>query len=283
MMQKTKILLIWISLFALAGIAGRLFDQPSLVGGFGKQIDVYGVKMYATDNVSDDKLLHAAGVMAQYLDNDEDGVADNQAVVDALIDQRAAMVIFADEREERRFDIDEFVDISGSEALQLLYADETFPGATAGNLHGEFDATLEEVLHLITQFGYALTYPDVWGESPGTDVAQAMDQARGGYFEDIPSRYPASAWYSYDDPTCEYDCQIAEYIYWALTSLLGAQEYPGRLEEIGHEWKLNTPDLVKTRDVAIYELLIEPQYGFAKILPDGDFQGFELFIERFGD
>jgi hypothetical protein len=273
----------WVALLTLASTAFRFASPHPPDDGFSKQVDVFGVMLFATENVPDEKLLHAAGVMAQYLDNDEDGIANNPAVVDALADQRAAMVMFADQREERRFDIDEFIAHSGSEALQLLYAEETLPGASAGNLFGEFDATLEEVLHLITQYGYARAYPHVWGESPGTDVAQAMDQARGGHFEDIPSRYPASAWYSYDDPTCEYDCQIAEYIYWALTSLLGAQQYSGRLDEIGHEWKLNTPEKVVMQDSAIYSLLSDPQYGFAKILPDGDYQGIELLIKGYGE
>ena len=48
-------------------------------------------------------------------------------------------------------------------------------------MHG-FDATLEEVLHLITHLGYSNAYPTIWGEYQGTQVSGAMDIARGGYF-----------------------------------------------------------------------------------------------------
>jgi len=65
-----------------------------------------------------------------------------------------------------------------------------------------------------------------------------MDGTRGGYFEDIPNRYPANSWYHYDDDEYEYSCMITEYIYWSITSLLGAQK--NRLEDIQDEWELNT-------------------------------------------
>jgi len=261
--------------FATASFLG---SKPQTDNTFNKQVDIFGVLILATENVSDEKLLHAAAIMAEYLDNDEDGHPDNPAVIEALNRERATLVMFRDEREERRFDFDRFVGSWGSEALQNLYAEETLPG---GSLQGEFDATLEEVLHLITQYGYANAYPGVWGESPGTVVAEAMDHARGGFFQDVPRKYPSSAWFTYDDKTCEYECQVAEYVYWALTSLLGVQQYPGRMEEIEHEWRLNTPEKIAHQDTAIYALLTDPQYAFPTRLPDGHYAGFTIEIGEF--
>jgi len=97
-----------------------------------------------------------------------------------------------------------------------------------------------------------------------------MDIARGGEFTSIPSTYPSGAWYSYDDETCTYDCQVTEYFYWSMLSILGAQE--NRLDEIQHEWKLNTKDLVETQDPAVYNLLTDPQYKFPTVLPDGNYR-----------
>ena len=79
-------------------------------------------------------------------------------------------------------------------------------------------------------------------------------------------------WYTYDDKTCYYSCQITEYTYWALTSILGAQEFPGRLEEIQNEWKLNTKEKVKNNDAHAYRLLTNSEFKFPTYLPDGKYR-----------
>lgn len=146
---------------------------------------------------------------------------------------------------------------------------ETQPDYVSGGLSGRFDASLEEIWHIITHAGYSQVYPDVFGEDAGTAISDAMDIARGGHYTSIPNNYPEEAWYSYDDATCEYDCQVTEYFYWAMTSILGAQA--NRSSEISHEWKLNTTELVESTDTAVYSLLTDPQYKLPTVLPDGSY------------
>ena len=98
-----------------------------------------------------------------------------------------------------------------------------------------------------------------------------MDKARGGHFEEVPETYPKGAWYTYYDKTCRYECQLVEYTYWALTSILGGQDFPGRLEEIQQEWRFTTREKVKTGDPDIYALLTDPQYNLPTVLPDGKY------------
>ena len=147
-----------------------------------------------------------------------------------------------------------------------------------GNETGNFDATLEEVLHLITHEGYADVYPEVFAEKKDSAIADAMDIARGGYFETIPNNYPESAWYTYDDETCEYDCMVTEYTYWALTSILGAQDSDGRYEEIKEEWRLNTKEKVQTTDTTVFNILTNESYGLATILPDGNYDALDFEV-----
>ena len=68
----------------------------------------------------------------------------------------------------------------------------------------------------------------------------------------------------------------AEYIYWGLTSLLGAQDFPGRLEQIDNEWRLNTPELFEERDPDLFALLTDPEYALPTRLPTGNYTAGEL-------
>ncbi|RAP26156.1 hypothetical protein DID74_02430 [Candidatus Marinamargulisbacteria bacterium SCGC AG-333-B06] len=223
---------------------------------FTKKTEVFDVKIYATAGVEDVRMLHAANVLAEYLDNNEDGHVDNLNIYQTIKDRQAYLVLYKDEDEEAE---------GGMiwSFSQNLYNIEIFPeGSTPGN----FDATLEEVLHLITDHGYAQAYPDIFGLKKGSQVANAMDRARGGYFKDTPSSYPSESWYHYYDDTCNYACMITEYLYWALTTKLGAQEYAGRSDEISEEWEVISSVNLQIKDSTIYSLI--QTYQDLNILPD---------------
>lgn len=230
---------------------------------FNKKVTVFGIDIYAVSKVEDSKLLHAANILAQYLDNDENGLVDNQLVLDKMLENKAFVIMW---KSESDFPSSIPTDRIG----QDLGNDETVPAWHTNGHTGRFDASLEEIWHIITASGYSKAYPNVFGEYSGTTLTLAMDIARGGYFESIPSPYPTNAWYSYNDQTCDYNCMAGEYVYWSMSSILGAQEK--RLSEISEEWRLNTKSLVQNTDLAVYELLTNPVYKLPKVLPDGTYK-----------
>ncbi len=243
---------------------------------FTKEVSVFGVTIWATESVSDAKLLHAGRVLAQYLDNDEDGTADVPVVVSQLTDRNATLVMFGTQGEAESFDPSTLP--SNITALQDLYNSETNPDFNPDGTNNYFDASLEEILHLITAHGYANAWPQVFGEEQGTEIADAMDLARGGYFPEVPAQYPEDAWFTYYDTTCNYECQITEYLYWAVTSNLGAQDYPGRYDEIKDEWKLNTQQLLQATDQPVLDIISNPEYKLPTTLPDNTYNGFTIQI-----
>ncbi len=229
---------------------------------FNRKVVVFGIDIYAAPKVEDTKLLHAVNIMAQYIDNNEDGVVDNQLVVDKMIENKAFLFLWKTESDMPS-------NPPSGRLGQDLGNDETIPNFVSGGKTGTFDASLEEVWHIITHAGYSKAYPTIFGENAGTSLTNAMDVARGGNFTTIPSPYPASSWYTYDDATCTYDCQATEYFYWAMSSVLGAQS--NRLNDISQEWKLNTKAKVQTTDATIYGLLTNAEYKFPTVLPDGTY------------
>ena len=232
--------------------------------GFNRKVMVFGIAIYAVPGIDDKRLLHAANIMAQYLDNDENGIVDNELVLEKMLANNAFMFMWNSESDFNN------ITMPDSALGQDLGNDETVPEWHTNGQIGRFDASLEEVWHIITSTGYSYAYPDVFGEETGTSLSNAMDIARGGNFTTIPNPYPSEAWYTYDDETCTYECMNTEYIYWAMTSILGAQT--NRLDEISQEWDLNTIELVQNNDTAVYALLTNLEYKFPIILPDGTYR-----------
>lgn len=244
-----------------ANVGDVLHFKPFSI--FLKYVQVFDLYFIATESCPDDKVLHGASILYQYIDNDDDGIPDNKLVYDKLVELKATMVMFCSEKElEKNSKVFDKAEDEGF-LLQDLEADETCPGSTWPEF---FDASLEECFHLVTA-GYNETYPKVFGLKHGTSVANAMDKARGGYFEKIPRKYPEDAWFTYYDKTCGYcDCMMVEYMYWGLTTILGAQAF--RADKIADEWRCPTKESFKTTDKLLYELLTDPQYKFATVCPE---------------
>ena len=238
-------------------------DQPG-AEFFATYTVVFGVSVLASEQTPEAKVLHAAHVLAQYLDNDEDGEPDDPAVVEAMVAQQAAMIMFATEEEAEGSGVFESP-VLDAFVGQGLWGEETAPS-------DGFDASLEEVLHLISDTGYAAAYPEAFSPEPGSELTDAMDLARGGQFFSIPDSYPAAAWYHYDDETCDYRCMATEYLYWALTTALGAQADAARCADIAVEWELCTREALEEGDPAVFELLTDGRYVLPTVLPDGAYR-----------
>jgi len=243
-------------------VVGVLEPSDPMSDFFDRCTLAFGLPTYAAPSVPDDKLLHTAWVAAEWLDNDEDGVADDADVIDALADSGAYMVVFADEQE---FENSPFLDDPASDGpwqpTWVAEMDDSQPPW--------FDATYEEVLHLVQVFGLAMTYPDAFAFWQASDLTEAMDVARGGHFTSIPDTYPDGAWYHYDDWTCDYGCMAVEYLYWATTTRLGMQSDPQRCQWIANEWELCDAAALQSTDTQIWALLTDPAYAMPTVAPDG--------------
>jgi hypothetical protein len=235
---------------------------------FTKYVDVLGCfSIYAESTISDAKVLHAAAVAAELLDNNEDGIVDDPLIEAQLTTENALMPIFSSEGSsaENTF----FNNYNGDGVSAVLYKNEIDPTQTG---HWGDDASVEEIMHTINHVGHTNVYPAAFSMQANSSLmSSAMDVARGGQFMSIPNPYPASAWYHYDDWTCDYECMMIEYMYWALVSNMGILDDAQTAQGIANEWEPYNATLLQSMDVLMYALITDPQYKLPQLAPDGNY------------
>jgi hypothetical protein len=237
------------------------------LSSFTKYVDVFGCSIYAESTVPDEKVLHAAAIWAELIDNDEDGVVDDPVLLAELVANEAMMPVFA--ADENPAMLAFFNNYNGSGVAAVLWQSEMNP-STPG--YWGSDATVEEVMHTINGVGHVNIYPAAFDFSPNSSLlSTAMDSARGGQYLSIPNPYPNSAWYHYDDATCDYGCMAIEYLYWMLVTNMGILNDTPTCNGIANEWEPCSPALLQSMDVLGHALITDPLYKLPQNAPDGNY------------
>ena len=224
-------------------------------------------EVYAEENISDDKVLHAAAVAAELLDNNEDGIVDDQLLKEELANRKALIPILRNEWSDAADDF--FDNYNGDGASAVLFNFEIDPNNTG---HWGDDATVEEVIHVINDIGHVSIYPDWFNLNPNSSyMSDAMDIARGGQFINHPDEYPEEAWYHYDDWTCDYQCMAIEYLYWCIVTDMGILDDIQTCNGIANEWEPCTPELFEETDVLMHALVNNSDLKLPQNAPDGNY------------
>ena len=272
------IILLPLSIFSQNTVCFNIETNPNpeilALSLFTKYINVFDcVHIYAEQSISDQKVLHAAAIAAELLDNNEDGIIDDDNVKNKLMSIYTVMPLFAYEgsnAEDLLFDnFEDLMDNNNFCAGAVLYSNEIDPSSPGfwGN-----DASVEEILHTINTCSHVEIYPDVFGLDPdSSDMSDAMDVARGGQFISIPSQYPDSGWYHYDDWTCDYQCMAMEYLYWSIVTNMGLLDNNMICSEIANEWELCTAEAFANTDVLMHAIITNLEYKIPQLAPDGNY------------
>ena len=240
--------------------------DPAL-SSFTKYIHVLDcIHIYGESQISDAKMLHAAAVTSELLDNNEDGIVDDPAVEASLRNLNTMMPLFNSEWSSGMDDVEDHYNGCLGAALFKNEIDPSQPG------HWGYDASVEEILHTINQCGQVEVYPNTFSLLPNSSLmSDAMDIARGGQFLWVPNQYPDEAWYHYDDWTCDYECMAMEYLYWCIVSDMGILDDPQTCNGIDNEWELCSPELFESTDLAMHAIVNDPQYKLPQLAPDGNY------------
>ena len=237
-------------------------------------IDIFGIWVISTKSAPENYVLHTANVLAEFIDNDSDGIPDDVDVLKHLVEDNYVVPVWTtSERSDfwqkaRGTYCEDNISMAAS-----MYYDEDQWALGGIKKNGTWDTNLEEVWHVVTR-GWSGTYPEAFSVAKPSLLTDAMDVARGGYFEKVPSKYPPEAWYKYYDESCEYECQASEYIYWALMANIGAldPELTGKCADSADEWNICTADDLGDKDILISELLNNMRFKLPTRIPDGSYR-----------
>lgn len=255
-------------------------EFPCLNASFNQFINVRGVYVIGTAQAPQEFVVHTAHVLAQFLDNDEDGITDDKAVVDYLTNNNYIVPVWSESERESVWDSIVGTDCEDNLGFAAsMYYDEDQWALGGIEQQGTWDTNLEEVWHVVSVGWYA-TYPAYFGtelneqnEVIPSKLTQAMDAARGGQFLTVPSSYPESAWYKYYDSTCDYLCQAHEYFYWILMANIDAlsPDLTSKCADSQTEWFICTQQELQAQDPLAYELLNHEGFNLPTRIPDGSY------------
>jgi hypothetical protein len=237
-------------------------NNISFFDDYNRKVVVFGVSIYAVEDVDDNNLLHVANVVAQFIDNNEDTEPDYPKIQESLKKLGSFITIGKSPSDFKDADLSGFVGYN-------LLEEEIHSQFVSNGRQGQFDKSLEVASKLLYSNGYSKVLPTSFAPLVGSEISRAVDQARGGRFSTIPTEYPEHAWYTNYTQSCDYECQVTDYFYWALTSHLGAQEFRG--SEVVSEWKRYTPQLFSKDDKG-YQLITYSGFKFPSVLPDGSYK-----------
>ena len=153
-------------------------------------MDVFGIIILATEKWKKDKILnHGASVLAELLDNDNDGCADDPNALHYLSSPstdlealgKIQVVVFSNFEEKFTKATKAALAKKNWVKVKTVTPFDVFTKCAGLKISdGCWDATIEEMCHFIHKNGHGVAYPKIFSSSSDTksQLTNAMDVAR---------------------------------------------------------------------------------------------------------
>ena len=174
--------------------------------GMDKKIAIFGINVFKYRDAELWALVHAATILAEYLDSDEDGTVDDPAVVAALT---------SSDRKEGVAVLNKRGDVGSGDYKDSFWGITRVGGQACLDCEGHFRRQTIEEFHHAIYHGLEMAYPSTFGSVPGTELMLAVEQAYGDceYCSDCA-------------PDCtHYDCEGPDDCTFVPGSCSGASHY----------------------------------------------------------
>jgi len=145
--------------------------------GFTKCAAPFGVIIGAVEAVPDSYVTTVARIVAELIDPDEDGLANDPAVLEFLAGGREVWLPMPADEPSWTGGVEEALgEALGSYGIMIPQW-WMGPFSDSGPTEHARAVMVEEVLHALTQFGYGLAYPEVFGVNDWSSVIARETQA----------------------------------------------------------------------------------------------------------
>ena len=235
-----------------------------------KVVNCFRIPIYGTEASSDEDLLQVAHHLGEYIDNDEDGVADSGLVHRAVIANDSFIVVFKDQ--------DEFDTFVGSGDIPSVYLNAFNVRFVMGeNIQtkmrsGRLDQSRMETLKLWLRAGYSSVtdYTSVFGELEGSIIEGFMRKSQDGVWMFGNVAIDKTGWFHVDSTSIPQ--LVSEYFYYVMGSRIGLFDFSGGARTIRADWDLDTEEALRNGDLWAYYLVNKPEYRLPRRLPDNEYE-----------
>ncbi len=234
-----------------------------------KVVNCYRIPIFGTAASNDDDLLQVAHHLGEYIDNDEDGIADNGLVHRAAIANDSFIVVFKDQ--------DEFDTFAAAGDIPSVYLNAFNVRFIMGeNIRtemrsGRLDQSRVETLKLWLRAGYSSVtdYTSVFGELEGTVIEGFMQAAKDDVWMFGNVALDKPGWFHVDSTSIPQ--LISEYFYYVMGSRIGLFDFSGGGRTIRADWDLDTEEKLRGGDIWAYYLVNKPDYRLPRRMPDNEY------------
>ena len=165
-----------------------------------EQCNAFGITIVSNNSAADAELLHVCSIAREFLDNDEDGVVDDELVSKEL--EISVILMFANEADKTSA-----LNLTIENALYANFLNVGFIYENEVEVGGLFldDGAYSKVWSHIHLAGYAQVYDAL--EIVGTsDLLDAVADARKTSDNTPPEPYDVDAWFKNPDKDCDARC-----------------------------------------------------------------------------
>ena len=205
---------------------------------FIKSLDVYGIKLIARDDISDEFMMNIAKTISEMfaIYNNTDQLLQRQ-VIENMYRYKTIIPLFYGE--------DWTIKNSEEQGWEQTNAVNSMCDIIMEDIPNQVMEVVEHILHHVTDIGLHFTLPDDWGLDPNSELYRVTNLAIGS------GNYNISQYSDIGELDVRNRVILQEYAYWIIYTSWDLREKYGPIES---EWSIMTREEFMSKEPVAFEL-----------------------------